>query len=145
MKFCESKDLVGALIAELTVEAMENRELLRTLDNNSVICAGEDWQQFTAPLWISNDFIGVVKVDRSIENALFGRAKVFRVKDLVWRNEYPDFDEHRASAHIEFLLPRGFQRTGENLTAHSHGSVDDELTRSVLYDFVVLTRAGHIS
>jgi len=141
MKFCESENLVGALAAELTVEAMENRGFLRTADKNTVVCAGDDWQQFSAPLWISDKFIGVAKVNRSVEDALFGRVKIFRVNDLVWRNEHPDFDEHRAAAHVEFLLPERFQRTGEGLVVHSHGAVDDELTRSVLYDFVVQTRA----
>lgn len=141
MKFNMRKNLIGVLTTELTIDAMESRGFLHITDNNNVLCAGDDWQGVVAPLWISNELIGAARIDRSTDDALLGRVKVFRVKDLTWQNENPDFDDHKTVAQVEFLLPGGFERTEENLLANSYGSANDEFARAILNDLIVRTGA----
>ena len=141
MKFNMRKSLIGALATELALDAMEGRGYLHITDTNSVLCAGDDWQSVIAALWISHEFVGAARIDRSTDNALFGRVKVFKVKDLTWQNANPDFDDHRAVAQVEFLLPGEFERTEENLLAHSYAVADDEIAPPILGDLIVRTRA----
>lgn len=141
MTFNIRKSLIGALITELIIDVMEDRGYVHISGTNSVFCAEHDWQSVITPLWISHELVGAAKIDRSTDDALFGRVKVFRINDLTWQNANPEFDDHRAVAQVEFLLPREFERTEGNLLTHNYVVVDNEIAPPILSDLIVRTGA----
>jgi len=128
-----SQRQIGALALGLTIDVIADRGLLHISEDNSV-CACGDWQHTTVPLWISDEFVGAARVNKYVDGSMTGRIKIYRVFDLTCISENPSLGYNNAVAMVEISLPERFEKTEENLLAHSHVTAEDEFVEAILSD-----------